>query len=970
MAHQSSWNKYEAALLVDAYLKIEKEPHLKNKILLKLSERLRRMALNAGQEIDSTYRNLNGMQWQYNFMQKAFQNERLGTRTPPKLFLDIVKLYKTQPNTFREIIAKAHQMSNEGDGEGTINIRKVDNTNMADIKNDFQNWLKKQPKLKYPIGLILSIQEECSKYAVERKISKISFWDIRDQSQYTFVARKLLGMRLFRVMNRKIALTFDKSYVYYGDFLNDKATTEVNINSTSLDKVKEVERSEESVSLVIEFNLNEKYAYTTPISFSYFSDEKTIVDSWKDLYVKMVQTLIDDYPHVFEGLKEKNISSGQRIDFSENANVLRAPKLIKENYYAETNLSAHDIVKHIKQLLDMCNIDYENLIIVYKQKDDVCLEENVECCGESSRKAVVGSDCNEILNKFSNWLLVEKGLSQVTATGYASNLRSLSAYCSQTGIAPASFVVADPDELQIIANQIMQNTSFRAYNTEQHNRFSAALKKFLEYRVGVIAQTRVAQKTGKKKAQCSPYYQQVSSVLKEHYSYGFRLESTIDIKRFRRYAQEQNVEIPENDDELKAEIKNAGIQIEDKVYLIEADTFNYLRNTVENLTFDGSRILFYNCIYDFDMSAMEDHYITSADHLKAVLKQCKNSIFGDMKEIFFAKNFLSFLGECTERDAVTFEMQRIWGESQTRPAEEIAEQLSAIPDDYVRRYLSGSVDFVWVSEGVYFNMQRFIITEDEECEILSFVASECETKGYVSISEVPLGSTAEENYELSEFGLQEAIYNKVLISKYRLNGKILTKEDDANLDVVSLAKQYLLDKEECTFDEMDKKVTELAGTRYRYMAYKALYSSMVRADKNRYVAHQYVKFDVDAIDTVLSEMIKDRFIAIKEITSFALFPLCGLPWNHYLLESYCYLYSKKFCLKVVGFNDKNAGIIAQNSITAGYNDLLAQAAARAKIELSTEAVGQYYFETGYMGKRKFSDLESIVERAKALREDL
>ncbi|MBP3335376.1 MAG: hypothetical protein J6L61_04465, partial [Ruminiclostridium sp.] len=65
-----------------------------------------------------------------------------------------------------------------------------------------------------------------------------------------------------------------------------------------------------------------------------------------------------------------------------------------------------------------------------------------------------------------------------------------------------------------------------------------------------------------------------------------------------------------------------------------------------------------------------------------------------------------------------------------------------------------------------------------------------------------------------------------------------------------------------------------------------------------------------------------------------------------------------------------AGIIAENDVTDGYTELLARAAARAKIELSMEAVGQYYFETGYMGKRSFADLESTVERAKALREDL
>jgi hypothetical protein len=458
--------------------------------------------------------------------------------------------------------------------------------------------------------------------------------------------------------------------------------------------------------------------------------------------------------------------------------------------------------------------------------------------------------------------------------------------------------------------------------------------------------------------------------LREHYPYGFRHESTIDIKRFRRYAEGQALDLPESDDALKAEIRNAGVKIDDKVYLVEADTFDYISNTINALSSDGSNVLFYDCIYDSDINGMEEHHITSADFLKAIMKHCRQNIFDDLTNIHFAKNFLSLIGEQMERDAVTYEMQRVWGDSQTRGVEEISEQLPMIPEEYVRRYLSGSIEFVWVSDGVYFSMQRFVITEEEKSAIVTFVSEECDAKGYASISDVPLGNTADENYELTDFGLQEAIYNKVLVGEYRLNGKILTRENAASLDVVALAKQYLAGKEECTFDEMDKKVTEYAGTRYRYMAYEALYSSMVRRDKEHYVAHQYVKFDVDAIDEVLSEMIADRFVAIKEITSFALFPLCGFPWNHYLLESYCYSYSKKFCLKVIGFNDKNAGIIAENDVTDGYNELLSQAAARAKIELSTEAVGQYFFETGYMGKRKFSDLESIVERAKAIREDL
>ena len=54
----------------------------------------------------------------------------------------------------------------------------------------------------------------------------------------------------------------------------------------------------------------------------------------------------------------------------------------------------------------------------------------------------------------------------------------------------------------------------------------------------------------------------------------------------------------------------------------------------------------------------------------------------------------------------------------------------------------------------------------------------------------------EENYELTTVGLQEAVYNAVLLNKYCLNGKILTR-DNKSLDVVTLAKQYLIGNSFC-----------------------------------------------------------------------------------------------------------------------------------------------------------------------------
>ena len=624
--------------------------------------------------------------------------------------------------------------------------------------------------------------------------------------------------------------------------------------------------------------------------------------------------------------------------------------------------------KNAASIFDMC---WKHYIAFLKDRksEEISATETQETNPNENNNHIADSDKRKIgIDFFYDWMKASMAPSSCRA--YASSFRTACDYALSHGLTSEKlYEIADDEILKEQTEIILQDAEFQNYNADQHNRFSAALKKYLEYRTGIVLPLRTQKDTPNQNTVCYSYREQVVAVLRGHYPYGFRLESTIDLKRFRRYAEEHNAELPESDDDLRVEIRKAGVKIDDKVYLIEQDTFEFIRKTIDALALDGSKILFYDCIYDSDASGMEDHNITSADQLKAIMKQCRQSIFEDLVEIYFAKNFVSMLGEQMEKDAVTIEIQRIWGDSQTRRVDELAEQLPAIPEEYVRRYLSGSTAFVWISDGTYFSMQQFILTEDERDAILSFVEEECDNKGYASISDVPFGNTAEENYELTTVGLQEAVYNAVLLNQYYLNGKILTR-DNKSLDVVTLAKQYLIDKNECTFDEMDKKVEEIAGTRYRYMAYDALYSTMVRVDKNRYVAHQYVKFDVDAIDEILSDMIKDKFLAIKEITSFALFPVCGFPWNHYLLESYCYSYSKRYCLKVVGFNDKNAGIIAEHDITDGYTELLARAAARAKIELSMETVGQYYFETGYMGKRSFADLESTVERAKVIREDL
>ncbi len=455
--------------------------------------------------------------------------------------------------------------------------------------------------------------------------------------------------------------------------------------------------------------------------------------------------------------------------------------------------------------------------------------------------------------------------------------------------------------------------------------------------------------------------EEVAAVLKQHYEYGFKYESIRELMRFRQFAEEMGIVLPEEDELLKAAIMSSGTVIDDKVYSKSDDMPQELQRMVSNIFASGVGVIYYESLFENELEWMDSHVITSPDMLKKYLQK-------NIAGCSFSKKFMIRGNRRAEKDVVTEEIKRVWGEGQSESVHALHERLPYVPLGNVWHVLSGNPLFVPVSPGEYLFIDRFRITKDEEEEILDFVDRTCEENGFASLSNVSLGGIEEENYELTQLTIYNAVYKKVLSGKYHLNGRILTKEK-SDLDAIVLLKQYLNGRAECTFDEVANKVVELTGGTNRQYAFQALYDDMVRVDRNRFVANRLVNFSVDEIDAVLSGFITDKFRAIRDITTFAMFPICGQNWNHYLLESYCYKFSRKYSLHVIHFNDRNAGIIAEKAFHKKYDDMLAIALARTNVELTPEIIGQYLFDTGYMAKRKYARLGKIAQQALALRKE-
>ena len=555
-------------------------------------------------------------------------------------------------------------------------------------------------------------------------------------------------------------------------------------------------------------------------------------------------------------------------------------------------------------------------------------------------------------------------LADKTCVSYVSSIRSAEHYAIDNGYSSYSLFNEDKEKIIATASELYSDPDFISYNDNQHNRFSAAINKLLEF-IGADIPEKAAASLGKRHdnqiTAPAEANSEIVAVLKQHYEYGFKYDSIRELMRFRQFADAMGITLPEEDEALKASILSSGTVIDDKVYCKSDDMLQELQRIVDGIFSSGAGVIYYESLFENEQEWMESHVITSPDMLKEYLQH-------NISGCSFSKKFMVKGSRCSEKDAVTDELKRIWGAHPVESVYRLNDRLPYIPLGNIWRVISGNDLFVLASEGEYLFIDRFRITKDDQEEILDFVDESYDKNGFASLCDVPLGSIEEENYELTQTAIYNAIYKKVLSGKYHLNGKILTKEK-SDLDAVMLLKQYIKDKAECTFDEVSDKVVELTGGINRQYAFQALYDDMVRVDKNRFVANRLVNFSIDEIDTVLAGFITDNFRAIRDVTTFAMFPLCGQNWNHYLLESFCYKYSRKYSLHVIHFNDKNAGIIAEKDFNKKYNEMLVIALARTDVELSSEVIGQYLFNTGYMAKSKYAKLGEIAQRASELRKE-
>lgn len=454
-------------------------------------------------------------------------------------------------------------------------------------------------------------------------------------------------------------------------------------------------------------------------------------------------------------------------------------------------------------------------------------------------------------------------------------------------------------------------------------------------------------------------------ILSRFFKKGFRMESPLEIRKFRRhYSSTYEKELLDSDDEISCNIKKLAIEYDGKAFLPDAMLGNEVKTKlyayIDSAFAKGKKAIYYQALFAEFSDTFLDHHIYDADMLKAYLAATANGKF------YVQKSFVS-----REENATIDPFSEIreclieYG----RPVayEELFEALPHIPQNKIKFLLSSNGEFVNNGQGAYFH-EKIVQISDEELEgIAEIISQTIKDKDYMSGNELydaiktKYSYIIEENKLLSIYGFRDALKAK-LGRRFSFKGNIISHLGN-KLSMTDVFAKYAQTHDSFTLSELRGLASDLSTVIY----FDAVYENSLRVSKEHFVSKEMAQFAISETDDVLDRICIEKYIPVCEVQNFGIFPYGGFTWNSYLLEHYVASYSRKYKLLHSGFNGTEcAGAIVRRSADINsFDDLIIDIIVNNPIELNKYSVLQYLSDKGYLARRRYSEIESLIIKAKA-----
>ena len=577
--------------------------------------------------------------------------------------------------------------------------------------------------------------------------------------------------------------------------------------------------------------------------------------------------------------------------------------------------------------------------------------------------------------KFNDWML-SSGMSKATITSYMSSFGQCVKSVANYKLCETSlWNVANAEDASHIYDQLFGISEFYEYNKQQHNRFSAAFLKFIEYRSGGSpASLKPSQPirfavekvpTGRKEN--DPALIRYKELLDKFFQKGFRMESSLDMKKLRRFYQDQyGTELSDEDALVCQDISSVTILHEGKAYLpdsmLSQEKKEKLLQYIEDKFVSGCDAIYYSALFSEFEEALQGERIYTPEMLKTYLSYINKGNYV-LQRSYLAKDYTV---QMNPEDDIREYLKEAAGPVEV---ERLAAELSYIPEQKIKFALSTNNDFIWNTTGEYFYEDCVHFSNSELEWISQFIMDGIEERDFVTGNELVEAVEThfpdiKEMYQwITPVGMRNVIGYK-LNDRFSFNGNIISKYGE-DLSMAEVYAKYCRKHSRFTLDELNVLKQELGSTIY----FDEIYANSLRISQNEFVSQDMAQFDVEATDVAIGRICTGQYMSLQEIRDFGTFPYAGYPWNEYLLEHFVANYSQKFMLLHIGYsaNVCAGAIVKQASSFKDFNDLLVDILANSNIVLDEDSALEYLRQQGYIARRRYSDIGRIVTEAKVVR---
>jgi len=193
-------------------------------------------------------------------------------------------------------------------------------------------------------------------------------------------------------------------------------------------------------------------------------------------------------------------------------------------------------------------------------------------------------------------------------------------------------------------------------------------------------------------------------ILSKRFTNGFRIDSPIELARFRSFAAEDlGEEILLPDPELKSYIAGCGTTFDGKVYAVSAQIKERIRKLVEEYFADGAQAIFFAEFYAKNENWLFGASVVSQDMLIVILRML-------FPKLSFTRTYFGYT-DAPIFTALESEILRVWGDDVLLTYTQLAERLQYIPLDRIKSALGQNGNFIWSSVETFSHVSRIDITD-------------------------------------------------------------------------------------------------------------------------------------------------------------------------------------------------------------------------------------------------------------------